>query len=179
MAEPETTTRPDGPGDGLAAALAGELQALRAKAQERDQYLAMLQRTQADFENYQKRSRREREDEWKYRHADLARELLPVIDNLERAMAAAKQAGETGPLVQGVTMVQGQFVDLLRRYGITRMDAQGKPFDPHLHQAVMQQPTNDYPPGTVVQVLEPGYLIHDRVLRDARVAVSVPAEGKP
>src|SRR5438128_1759449 len=84
-----------------------------------------------------------------------------TVDNLERAMAEAKQAGETGPLVQGVTMVQGQLVDLLRRHGITRIDAQGKPFDPHLHQAVMQQPTHDYPPNTVVQVLEPGYMIHD------------------
>src|ERR1043165_8123525 len=125
MAEPETGTPGNATGDGAATGTGDDLEALRAKAQERDQYLSLLQRTQADFENYQKRARREREDEWKYRHLDLARELLPVIDNLERAMAAAKQAGETGPLVQGVSMVQGQFVDLLRRHGITRMEAQG------------------------------------------------------
>jgi molecular chaperone GrpE len=172
MSEPEMTT----PGEAADGPAPDDLEALRARAQERDQYLGMLQRTQADFENYQKRSRRERDEERRFRHLDLARELLPVIDNLERAMEAAKKAGETGPLVQGVSLVQSQLVDLLRRHGITRIEAQGKPFDPHLHQAVMQQPTNDAPPNTVVQVLEPGYMIHDRVLRDARVAVSVPAE---
>ena len=99
-------------------------------------------------------------------------DLLPVLDNLERTLGAAKQAGESGPLVQGVAMVQNQFLDLLKRYGITRIDAEGKPFDPNVHQAVMQQETKDKPPNTVLQVLEHGYMNHDRVLRPAKVIVS-------
>lgn len=161
------------------AAVLDDLEKLKAKAAERDQFLALLQRTQADFENYQKRGRKEREEEWRYRLADLARDLLPPLDNLDRALAAAHQAGEKGPLVQGVVLVQSQFSDILRRHGITRIDALGKPFDPNLHQAVMQQPSQDQPPNTVLQVLEQGFMIHDRVLRDARVVVSVSEPAIP
>jgi len=159
-----------------ASAVLEDLESLRARAQERDQFLALLQRTQADFENYRKRNQREREQEARYAHAAFARDLLPVLDNLDRATTAARQAGETGPLVQGVAMVQGQLLDLLKRYGVTRMDAEGKPFDPNLHQAVMQQPAPGRPPNTVVQVLEEGFMIHDRVLRPARVVVSAPEQ---
>src|SRR5438105_9647142 len=94
-----------------------DLEALRTRAQERDQFLALLQRTQADFENYQKRNQREREQERRYWHGAFAMDLLPVIDNLDRAMTAAKQAGESGPLVQGVGMVQTQLLDMLKRHG--------------------------------------------------------------
>ena len=152
-----------------------DLAGLRARAQERDQFLVLLQRTQADFENYQKRTQRERESERRYWHGAFALDLLPVIDNLDRAMTAAKQAGESGPLVQGVGMVQTQLLDMLKRHGITPIDALGKPFDPNLHQAIMQQPSREHPPQTVIQVLQQGFMIHDRVLRPAGVIVSVPA----
>jgi len=160
--------RPDNDG---ATAVLEDLETLRTRAQERDQFLELLQRTQADFENYQKRNQREREQERKYMHRALAFDLLPVIDNLERAAAAAKTAHETGPLVQGVKMVLDQFLNLLQRHGISRIDAEGKPFDPNLHQAMMKQPAPEVPPTTVLTVLENGYLIHDRVLRPARVVV--------
>src|SRR5205814_7266097 len=106
--------------------------------------------------------------------------LLPVLDNLERATVAAKQANETGPLVQGVAMVLTQLRDLLRRHGITPIEALGQSFNPNLHQAVLQQPTKEHPPFTVVNVLEQGYTLHDRVLRPASVAVAVapPEEEK-
>ena len=153
-----------------------DLDALRnrvqAAEQARDQYLDLATRTRADFENYQKRMQRDLATERRFAQEPLARDLLGVLDNLERATAAAEKAGEKGPLVQGVGMVHSQFLDALRRHGVTRMEAQGQPFDPNLHQAVMQQPTKEHPPMTVVNVLEPGYLIHDRVLRPARVAVS-------
>ena len=152
-----------------------DLAGLRARAQERDQFLALLQRTQADFENYQKRNQREREQERRYWHGAFAMDLLPVIDNMDRAMTAAKQAGESGPLVQGVGMVQTQLLDMLNRHGITPIDALGKPFDPNLHQAIMQQPSADHPPQTVIQVLQQGFMIHDRVLRPVGVIVSAPA----
>ena len=169
-APPQNT---DGAADESAAtAVLDDLETLRARAQERDQFLNLLQRTRADFENYQKRIQKEREQDKRYYISGFAGDLLTVIDNLERATAAANQAGEQGPLVQGVAMVQNQFLDILKRHGVTRIDALGKPFDPHLHQAVMQETTPDKPPHTVTRVLEQGYTIHDRVLRPAKVAVS-------
>jgi molecular chaperone GrpE len=148
--------------------------------QKRDQYLDLAQRTRAEFENYQKRVARDLATERRFAQAPLAADLLGPIDNLERATAAAQQVGETGPLVQGVALVQNQLVDILRRHGVTRIEAEGKPFDAHVHEAVMQQPSTEQPPFTVLKVLEPGYMIHDRVLRPARVIVSTtpPAEAK-
>jgi molecular chaperone GrpE len=176
QAQPAPGPSPEG-GDGTpaengATAVLDDLETLRARASERDQFLDLLQRTRADFENYQKRNQKEREQERRYYVSGLAGDLLPVLDNLERATAAAQQAGEQGPLVQGVALVHSQFLDILKRHGVTRIDALAKPFDPNLHQAVMQQTAPDQPPGTVVQVLEPGYTIHDRVLRPAKVVVS-------
>jgi molecular chaperone GrpE len=157
-----------------AATVLEDLESLRARALERDQFLELLKRTQADFENYQKRNQRERDQEYRYRNEAMARDLLQVLDNLERAVEAAKQANEKGPLVQGVGMVMTQFLDLLKRHGITPIEAQGQPFDPHLHQAVMQQPSKELPPHSVAQVFQRGFMIHDRVLRPASVAVAVP-----
>ncbi len=163
-----------------ATAVLEDLEALRSRAasaeQERDKFLALAQQTRADFENYQKRVQRDMAQERRYAQAPLAQDLLGALDNLERATAAAKQAGETGPLVQGVAMVQSQLLDTLRRHGVTPIEALGKAFDPNLHQAVMQQPVADQPPNTVVQVLEQGFMLHDRVLRPARVVVSKGAE---
>jgi molecular chaperone GrpE len=137
--------------------------------EERDKFLDLLQRTQADFENYQKRNRRELELERQYAFAPLVRDLLPAIDNLERALSSVK---EETPLSQGIRLVHAQLLETLRRHHIQAIDALDKPFDPHLHQAVMQQPAPDKPPNTVLQVLEPGYLYHDRVLRPSKVIVS-------
>jgi len=162
--------------DGAATVSPEELDKLRKRAAERDQYLDLAQRSRAEFENYQKRSQKERESDRKYAFGPLAYDLLPVIDNLERTLAAARQGGDAGALVQGVSMVQGQFLEQLRRHGITRIEAKaGDPFDPNLHQAVMQQPTAEMEPNHVVQVIEPGYLNQDRVLRPARVIVSAKA----
>jgi molecular chaperone GrpE len=164
------------PTDNGAKAVMEDLDTLRTRAEQaerdRDELRDLARQTRADFENYQKRMQRDLAQERRYAHGPLAAELLPALDNLDRATAAAKQAGETGPLVQGVAMVQSQILDALRRHGVTRIEAQGKPFDPNLHQAVMQQPSASVPPGTVLQVLEPGYMIHERVLRPARVVVS-------
>lgn len=169
MSDPENT--PDnGP------AVADDQSALQIRLQEtereRAQYLDMLQRTRAEFENYQKRSQREVQQERKYAVSPLALELLPALDNLERALGVAQQAGEKGALVQGVQMVHSQLLDALKRQGITRIDALHKPFDPTLHQAVMQQPSADFPANSVLQVLQQGFQIHDRVLRPASVIVS-------
>jgi molecular chaperone GrpE len=159
-----------------ATAVLSDLDALRQRAeaaeQERNQFLELLKRTQADFENYQKRAQREAQQERRYCHTPLALDLLPALDNLDRATIAARQAGETGPLVQGVAMVQTQLLDVLRRHGITVIDAIDQPLDPNRHQAVMQRPNPEKPANTVLEVLQRGFMIHDRVLRPASVVVS-------
>jgi molecular chaperone GrpE len=166
------TATPDGP----ATAAPNEMEELRTKLTEaeqaRDHNLDLAKRTQAEFENYQKRAQRDSAQALRYAQAPLAFDILGILDNLDRAVEAAQKAGETGPLVQGVAMVQSQVLDVFRRHGITRLEAKGEPFDPNLHQAVMQQPSKEVPPETVLQVLEHGYRIHDRVLRPARVIVS-------
>ena len=145
---------------------------LTKKAGERDQYLELAQRIRADFDNYQKRNQKDREVERRYAYGPLIRDLLPVLDNLERTLTAAQSAGDEGSLVQGVTMVQSQFIELLKKNSIVRIDAIGKPFDPNIHQAVMQKPSAEQKPNTVLQVLEQGFIHHDRVLRPAMVIVS-------
>jgi molecular chaperone GrpE len=171
----------DGAGYGASSSAPETPEALRARAEAsekaREQALDQAARARADFENYQKRAARDLAEERRYAQKPLASDLLGAMDNLERALAAAEQAGDKGPLAQGVKMVHAQLLDVLRRHGVTRIEAQGQPFDPNLHQAVMQQPTAGHPPMTVVQVFEPGYRIHERVLRPARVAVSVAPAG--
>lgn len=146
-----------------------DLDQLRTKAEERDRFLELLQRTRADFDNYQKRVHRDLEQERRYALHPLASDLLPALDNLGRALAAAK--GDDA-FTKGVAMVHTQILETLKRHGITPIDAVGQPFDPHSHQAVMQQPSSEQPPNTVLQVLEPGYRYHDRVLRPSKVIVS-------
>jgi molecular chaperone GrpE len=160
--EPTTPETPD------------ELAQLRTRAAERDQYLNLAQRTQAEFENYQKRARRDAEEERKYALWPLARDLLQPLDNLERALASTK---EETPLSKGVGMVLGQLVEALKRNEIRRIEAVGKPFDPNQHEAVMQQPSADHPPGTVLQVLEQGYQYRERILRPAKVILAKEADA--
>jgi len=161
---------------------ASEIDALQARLREaeqaRDEYLTWAKQARADFENYQKRNQRDLATERRFAQSPLAGDLLPALDNLDRAITSAQQAGDKGALAQGVAMVQNQLLDALRRHGVTRMDALDKPFDPNLHQAVMQQPSTEHPPQTVLQVLEQGYLLHDRVLRPARVIVSMAPAGQ-
>jgi molecular chaperone GrpE len=176
---PETNNPPPGNnGAGPESAPPGEIEGLRTRLQAaekaRDEYLTLVKQTRAEFENYQKRNARDMAAERRFAQTPLASDLLPALDNLERAIAAAGQFENRGSLAQGVAMVQAQLLDALRRHGVTSIEAQGLPFDPHLHQAVMQQPSAEVPPQTVLQVLESGYMLHDRVLRPARVVVSMP-----
>ncbi len=167
-------TSPDGETPEQAAShVVEDLEQLRTKADERDKFFALLQRTQADFENYQKRARRDAEEERKFAMKPLAYDLLPALDNLERALASAK---EETPLSKGVAMVQSQLVETLKRHDIKRIEAVGKPFDPNVHQAVMQQPSADHEPNTVLNVLEQGYMYRDRVLRPAKVVLAKAVE---
>ncbi|HEX4590167.1 MAG TPA: nucleotide exchange factor GrpE [Gemmataceae bacterium] len=167
MADDQNTAEADAP-----QMLTDAQERLAASERQLEDTVALLKQTQADFENYQKRAAREWDSERKYAASPLARDLLPALDNLQRAMDAAKQVGESGPLVQGVAATQAQIIQILGRHGITPIEAQDQPFDPNKHEAVMQKPSADHPPGTVVQVLQSGFMIHDRVLRPASVVVS-------
>jgi molecular chaperone GrpE len=150
-----------------------ELEAVRTKLSATEQELSNYKLRLADYENARKRLLRDAEVEKKYASESLTRDLLAPLDNLARALSVAKAAGDAGPLVAGVSATANQFLDILRRYGVTRIDCPpGTPFDPNLHQAVMEQPTADLKPGQVVQVLEQGFLLHDRVLRPASVIVA-------
>jgi molecular chaperone GrpE len=160
---PNTTSAPD----------ATELDAVRTKLSATEQELNNYKLRLADFENARKRLLRDAETEKKYATESLARDLLAALDNLDRALGVAKSAGDSGPLVSGVSATASQFLDILRRHGVKRIECPpGTPFDPNLHQAVMEQPTGDFEPGQIVQVLQQGFLLHDRVLRAASVIVA-------
>jgi molecular chaperone GrpE len=169
-------TKPARPDEEDAASVFGELESLRnrleAAERERDEYLALLQRTRADFENYQKRIQRDLAQERRYSYFGLARDLLLILDNLQRTLDAAQQQKEKSPLVEGVSLLRSQLLDIFSHFGIVPIDAAGRVFDPNLHEAVLQKPRADVPPGTVIQVLESGYRLHERILRPAKVVVS-------
>lgn len=137
-----------------------------------------LVRLQADFENLKKRIEREREDHYRHATGSLVSRLLPVLDNFERALVAARGGGSVEALLQGVEMVHRQFLEELRREGLGDIDAVGLPFDPAVHEAVATAHEDGLPPHTVVEEFQRGYFFHDRVLRPAMVRVTVdPAEG--
>ncbi len=136
---------------------------------ERDERLADLQRVAADFDNYKKRVARDQESLVARAHERLVRELLPVLDNLERALKAATEHDEAS-LEEGVRLVHRALRDALGREGLVEIDADGV-FDPHVHEALLTQPSAE-PEGTVLEVIEKGYRVGDRVVRPARVVVS-------
>lgn len=152
---------------------AGATTGVEELTRQRDEFRDMVKTVRAEFENYQKRQQRELAAERRFAQSPLALDLLPAIDNLDRAVQSAKQAGDTGPLAAGVQMVVQQILDQLKRHGIVRMEAKFQPFDAARHTAVTQIPSTDHPPMTVLEVFESGYMHHDRVLRPASVAVAV------
>jgi len=133
-------------------------------------------RAQAELDNVRKRLRKEMEDERRYALMPLVNDLLPVVDNIGRAVAAAEKdsakSGDVSSLLTGVKLVAQQLEAVLSRHHTVKIEAQGKPFDPNVHAAIMQQPTDEYAPGTVVMVAQEGYQLHDRVVRPAQVIVS-------
>jgi molecular chaperone GrpE len=137
---------------------------------ERDEYLALAQRTQADFDNFRRRAARDTAAAGARAKAGLARELLPALDNLERALAAAGEADEG--LAGGVRMVHSELVGALERSGVAAYEPSGETFDPTVHEALSTRPADGAEAGVVVEVLEKGYRLDDTVLRPARVIVS-------
>ena len=139
---------------------------------ERDQYFDQWKRTQAELENFRKRSQRELELKLRYSNVPLIRELLPALDNLARSIQAAEQTGNVEELLQGLKMIQAQFDQVFGTHAATTIKAVGEPFDPNLHEALQQIPTDEHPPMTVLQEVERGYVLHDRVIRPSKVLVA-------
>jgi molecular chaperone GrpE len=143
---------------------------LAALAAERDEYLDLAQRVQADFENYRKRAAREQERLVAHAHERLVRELLPILDDLERAVEAAERH-EEAQLVEGVKLVEQSLRNALRKEGLVEIETDGA-FDPHVHEALLTQPSGDVEPGSVLEVVQRGYRVGDKVVRPARVIVA-------
>lgn len=151
--------------------------AQQARAELEDKNLRLM----AELRNTVQRAAREREESLRYAEADFARELLIVLDDLERTLAAAGDARSDDPLLSGVRLVYEQFLKVLRARHIEPIVAVGEPFDPALHEAMLQQPSTEHPAGTVMQELARGYTMHSRVIRPTRVIVSSgpPAPAEP
>jgi len=130
-------------------------------------------RSQAELENYRKRAQRDRQDLLKFGNENILRELLPVIDNLDRAVQHARETeGDNQGLIQGVEMTLGQFSRVLEKFQVIPFDSLGEMFDPARHEAMGQYETSDYPPNAIAQELQKGYLLHDRLLRPAMVMIA-------
>jgi molecular chaperone GrpE len=146
---------------------------------QRDDYFDQLQRSRAEFANYQKRSKTQADADRIYAVGTLARDLLDGLDNLQRATEALRTSAAAG-ISEGLEMVHKQLLATLAKHGVEPIDALSRPFDPNHHEAVVQQPDAEHPEGTVVAELSKGYKIHDRVLRPSKVAVSIaPEEPAP
>jgi len=136
-----------------------------------DRFRDLALRSQADFENYKKRSAREKAEAIKYANSALLERLVSIIDNFELGLAAAKERGEQSPIYSGMILIQKQLSDLLAENGLQPIEAEGKTFDPNLHEAIAHEPS-DSPEGTVIRQARRGYRFKDRLLRPARVIVS-------
>ena len=174
--------RPDGDGvpahaeDADEMALRGDVDELVAAAAQRDEYLALAQRTQADFENYRKRVAKESAAAQQRGVVKLAKELLPALDNLDRALEEAggssEHDGDDDPLLEGVRLVRSELHAALARLGIESFSPTGAVFDPAEHEAMAQHPVAGAPSGTVVEVFQPGYRLGASIIRPARVLVA-------
>jgi molecular chaperone GrpE len=136
-----------------------------------DRFRDLALRSQADFENYKKRASREKEDAIKYANSSLLQRLVSILDNFELGLAAAKTESERSPIYSGMVLVQKQLNDLLEENGLQAIEAEGKKFDPNLHEAIAHE-SSEAPEETVIRQTRRGYRFKDRLLRPARVVVS-------
>ncbi|MGD8292436.1 MAG: nucleotide exchange factor GrpE [Desulfobacterales bacterium] len=157
-----------------------ELEAkLESKEKEAEETYDRLLRVSAEFDNYKKRSTRELEDYRKFANQSLIKEMLSVVDNLELAMDSTDgHKAIDKDLLQGLEMTHKEILKVFEKFNVKPIEAKGQPFDPTFHEAVMQEETNDSPKNTVINELQRGYMIHDRLLRPSMVVVAKPKENK-
>ncbi len=154
-------------------ALAAAQQEIQA---EKDRYLRLY----AEFDNYRKRAARDMEDFRKFANENLIREILPVVDNLERAILSSNGNEEAARcIVEGVEMTRKEIVRILERFHVRPVESLGTPFNPDFHEAVGQEESSEHEPNTVVREFQKGYLLHDRLIRPAMVMVSTAKAGEP
>lgn len=161
--------------NGTAEAEAATADTMAARQQERDDLQDRLLRTVAEFDNYRKRTDKERRELTDYITSDILREMLPVVDDLERAMAVPMNLGANAELAafhQGITLIHRQWLDLLRRRGVEPMDVVGQQFDPEWHEGVANEPADGRPDGQITAELRRGYRIGSKLLRAAMVRVA-------
>jgi molecular chaperone GrpE len=170
--EPLVTPRAETDTDAELDAQPDDPQAVADRAAKADEYLALAQRKQAEFENFRRRATRDAALAQERGAAKLATSLLPAIDNLERALTHAPQDGDEHGFVAGVRHVHSDLIAALRKAGIEQFSPEGEPFDPNQHEALAQQPTEGAEPGTVVEVYQRGYRSGETVVRPARVVVA-------
>jgi len=152
--------------------LKNELEQVRKEAADEQDRLLRLS---AEFENYKKRMNRQSDEFKKYANESLLKELLTVVDNLERAISSTngdRSVEREGCVVEGVEMTLNEILKILEKFNVRPVEAKGKPFDPTYHEAMMQEETDEYPENTVINEFQRGYMIHDRLLRPAMVVVS-------
>ena len=160
------------------AASASLQDALDAKTREVEELQNRNLRLMAEFDNARKRAAREREDYARFANESLLRELLPVLDNFDRALQAAKGEPGSGAVTAGIELIQRELLRVLEKFGATPFQSIGHPFDPERHEAVARMPTTDQPEMTVVAETARGYLLNGRVLRPAMVTVAVPPDPR-
>ena len=181
MTDHEEARRADGgaeepPVEDGPTALRGQLDEARTQADEQrrkaEAYLDLAQRAQADFQNYKRRTEQERERTIKDANADLLRQILPALDDLERALTQVPAELADHTWTQGVSLIGQKLQRTLEQQGLSRVGAEGEEFDPHVHEAVAYEEHPEYGEGQIAQVYRPGYRLHDRVLRPAQVTVA-------
>ncbi len=135
-------------------------------------------RCHAEMDNYRKRATRELTEQLRYANMGLVRDLLPVLDNVQRAIEAGEKHPDANALLEGFKMVHQQLEDALKLHHVTRIEALHEPFDPNVHHAILQQPSEEHPENTVTMVTQTGYQLHDRVVRPAQVIVSTTTKSE-
>ena len=173
MADQTNEPKPDAKSKGADASEPTLAEKLQAAIAERDQFKEKWTRSLAEMDNFRKRIYREMDDERKYQSVPLLKSLLPVFDGLDRAVFAASQSKNFDDLLNGVQLTIKQLETILAGHGAKVIEAQGKPFDPNLHEAISQIPSADAAPMTVLNDVERGYTMHDRVVRPSKVIVAV------
>ncbi len=162
LADPDETTTGQNDSDDGTAGLQADL----------DRFRDLALRTQADFENYKKRTTREKEEAIKYANGSLLERLISIVDNFELGLSAARDEGEKSPVFSGMQMVLKQLTDFLTDNGLRPIDAEGQKFDPNLHEAIAHEASDEVPEGAVIRQTRRGYRMKDRLLRPSAVVVS-------
>jgi len=150
----------------------GEYEKLKEKVAKSDEYFDKFLRIQAEFDNYKKRLEKEKIEFIKFANSDIILDILKIVDDFERAVEAGKSKHDFDILYKGVEMIWNDLKEFLKQKGLKEIEAKGKPFDPHEHEAMMQEETDDEPEGQVVEEFQKGYKFNDRVIRPAKVKVS-------